>query len=1090
MKNFIYIQGKLQSFIGKFYLNEIIKGSILFLTFGLLYFIFTLFIEYFLWLKPLARTILFWVFIWVEFGLLLKLILVPILKLIGLQKGISLNDASKIIGDHFGEVDDKLLNILQLNESETQTDLLLASIEQKSQGLSPVPFKKAINFKSNSKYFKYLAIPILIWILIYFTGNISVFTNSLDRVVHHQMTYAPPAPFKYKILNDKMESIEGESFKLLITTIGDIIPEDIKINYNDESYYLNSMNTGTFFYEFENLDKSFDFYLEANNIESVPYRIEVVKTPKIIDFKMELSFPDYIHKENEVIKNTGNARVPVGTKVTWNISSQNANKISFISNSKTNQSLELIDDDFYNLTKVITKNIDYQITTSNQKLKNYEQLNYRLQAVKDEFPKIIIKSDIDSVARGPVQFAGQLSDDYGISKLQMIAKNLSDNSNNLLSIDIGDSDFEEFFYVFPKGIILEDGVSYEIYFEVFDNDGINGRKRTKSNSFYYRNKTEQEVEEELLDEQKQSLEDIKNSSNNSKEIQKSLEELSDKLKSKKGTDWNDKKQIEEFFERQKKYREIMEKNTDKLLDNLEEMDHDNEPSLEEKNKELKRRIEETKELEQKKELLKELEELADKLQREDLLDKIDKLKEQSKQENKSLERILELTKRFYVEKKSAQIMRKIDSLSKEQEKLSESLENSSEQQDGLNKKFESIKKEFNELEKYNEELKSPMNLPDTKDEQMSIQDEMNDAKENLIEDEKDPEKSNSNKKQDAQKNQKSAAKKMKALSKKMEAQMMQMEMEGSEENIKDLQQILDNLLIFSFDQEKLMESFENKDSKNSDYPKKLRHQQVLKEYFEHIDDSLYTLSLRMVRLSSKIQRHLTDAHYNLDKSLDNISENRIQEGISNQQYTMTAANDLADLLSDMLQNLKNNNPGNGSGKGKKGESVSLPDIIKKQEKLIKNLQEGTKPGKEKGSRSQEQMNGEQYEIYKQQNELKELLKSLIENNSKRGNEGKEALRQMEELESMLLKKGSSKRVMERMQNLMQELLKLEDASFERNKRRERQSHTNKIEYNKGFVPSVGWEQLYINQDEILIRNKLPLQPVYKKKVKAYFKNEK
>ena len=38
-----------------------IKGSILFLSFGLLYLIFTLLIENFLWLKPFARTILFWV---------------------------------------------------------------------------------------------------------------------------------------------------------------------------------------------------------------------------------------------------------------------------------------------------------------------------------------------------------------------------------------------------------------------------------------------------------------------------------------------------------------------------------------------------------------------------------------------------------------------------------------------------------------------------------------------------------------------------------------------------------------------------------------------------------------------------------------------------------------------------------------------------------------------------------------------------------------------------------------------------------------------------------------------------------------------
>ena len=108
MGNFKNIQGKLHDFIGKYYTNEIIKGSILFLSFGLLYFIFTLFIEYFLWLRPMARTFLFWVFILVEISLLIRFIALPVFKLLGIKKGISNVEASKIIGKHFNEIDDKL----------------------------------------------------------------------------------------------------------------------------------------------------------------------------------------------------------------------------------------------------------------------------------------------------------------------------------------------------------------------------------------------------------------------------------------------------------------------------------------------------------------------------------------------------------------------------------------------------------------------------------------------------------------------------------------------------------------------------------------------------------------------------------------------------------------------------------------------------------------------------------------------------------------------------------------------------------------------------------------------------------------------
>ena len=50
---------KLEDFIKKFYANELLRGTIFFVGLGLLYLLATSFIEYFLWLKPIGRTILF-----------------------------------------------------------------------------------------------------------------------------------------------------------------------------------------------------------------------------------------------------------------------------------------------------------------------------------------------------------------------------------------------------------------------------------------------------------------------------------------------------------------------------------------------------------------------------------------------------------------------------------------------------------------------------------------------------------------------------------------------------------------------------------------------------------------------------------------------------------------------------------------------------------------------------------------------------------------------------------------------------------------------------------------------------------------------
>jgi uncharacterized protein DUF4175 len=1099
LKNFNSIQVKLHSFIKKYYTNEIIKGSILFLSFGLLYFIFTLFIEYFLWLKPLARTILFWLFVFVELGLLTKFIIFPVLKLIGLKKGISNIEASRLIGKHFTEVDDKLLNLLQLDSSKLQTDLLLASIEQKSKRLQPIPFKGAVNFKTNYKYFKYLAIPIIIWLFVFLTGNNSFFTQSINRVINHKTAYNPPAPFRFNILNKNLQTVEGKPFVLQVTTSGNVSPEDIKIIFNKEMYYLNKIKNGDFFFEFEYPVQSVDFYLEANNITSNIYTLDVFSTPKIIDFQMELNYPKYTNMLPEIIENTGNASLPKGTEITWKIKAQNTNLVNFITLKRENNSLNINSNpkreqfstnqkNNFEITKYVANSLSYQINTSNNNVKKFEELNYQLEVVEDQFPKIMVKSDIDSIRRGPVQFIGQLSDDYGISKLQVIAKNTKTNAVNIHNIEVSKIDLEEFYYVFPNGFVLQEGAGYEIYFEVFDNDGINGKKKSVSQYFYYNNKTQDQIDNEILLEQKQSIDDLESTTKKSEDLQKSLDNFSKKLKSKNNTDWNDKKQLDEYLERQRKYEQMIQNKTEKLLDNLEEMDEEENSNLEDKKQNLKKRIEEAKELQEKQDLLKELEELAEKLRKEDLLDRVDKLKEQSKQEKRSLERILELTKRFYVEKKSEQIIKKLDQLAKEQQDLSKSENNNSEKQQKLNNKFDSIQKDFNELNKQNKDLKEPMKLKDTKADQKLIEMEMEKAVDNLEMNENSPDKINEKSKKEARKNQNSAAKKMEELSEKMQESFMQMEMEGDEENIKDLQQILENLIIFSFDQEKLMLSITNITSKNAEYPEKLKEQIKLKEYFEHIDDSLYTLSLRLVRLSSKIQKDLGDAHYNLDKSLQNITENKISEAISNQHYTMTSANNLADLLSDILQSMQNRKPGSGMGKGKKGEELSLPDIIKKQGELIKKMGKGMEKGSTKGNKSKEQMSGEQFEIFQEQNRLKEQLNELLKNGSE-GLQSKKVLQQMDELEKLLLEKGISNETLRNMQKLEHELLKLDNATFDQNEDSKRKSNTSKQRFIKNNIKPLQGNKLYFKEDEILIRNYLDLKPDYQKRIKKYYQNE-
>ena len=200
MKNFSTVIQKLEQFTRKFYVNELIKGGILFFSFGLLYFIVTVALEYFFWLTTFGRSFLFWSFILVELALFVRYIVHPLLKLFKLSKGLDYYSASKIIGTHFPQVSDKLTNVLQLKQNGANSDLLIASIEQKAKEIQPIPFQLAINFKHNIKYARYLAIPIIIILVVWGSGKLNLFTESYHRVVDYKTEYTPPAPFRFVLL--------------------------------------------------------------------------------------------------------------------------------------------------------------------------------------------------------------------------------------------------------------------------------------------------------------------------------------------------------------------------------------------------------------------------------------------------------------------------------------------------------------------------------------------------------------------------------------------------------------------------------------------------------------------------------------------------------------------------------------------------------------------------------------------------------------------------------------------------------------------------------------------------------------------------
>jgi hypothetical protein len=1095
--NIIY--NKLESFIKKYYTNELLRGSIFFIGLGLMYFIFTLLIEYFLWLPQGGRTVLFWLFIAVEAFLLLRFILFPLFKLFKLQKGIDYAQASQIIGSHFSEISDKLTNFLQLSGQSQQSELLAASIEQKANTLQPIPFTNAINFKKNVKYVPYAAIPLLLILFFLISGNSSIITQSLDRVVHYDKHYAPPAPFEFKILNNSLMAQQDTDFVLQVETQGRIIPENAMITIGEENYYLESVKPGVFQYRFEKPSKNVEFQLKANEVTSKPYELAVVAVPTIANFEMVLNFPGYLGKKAEVVKGTGNAVVPEGTLVIWRINALATNAIEWASAGSTAKFTK--SDNGFQLSKTILQNTDYQVLTSNAKVKHHEKLQYQISTIKDQYPTIGVSAAPDSLKLKRQVIIGEVSDDYGLTKLQVVYYP-KDNPNaaKRANLPVKREAVDRFYYTFPDGLNLPAGVSYEYYFEVFDNDAVHNYKSSKSSVFSHRELTQDEQQEKVLQEQNSNINSLEKSIKNQDKQLSELDKLQKMGKEKTNMDFKDQKKVQDFINRQKQQDEMMKEFSKKLQENLEQFNPEKKDEFKD---ELMKRLEKNeKEAEKNQKLLDELKELTNKLKEEELFDKIDKFKQNAKNQTKNLEQLVELTKRFYVEKKAEQIADQLEKLAEKQEKLSESKDNTADKQEQINKEFDKLQQEMRELEKQNEELKKPMDIPSDKQQEQSIEQDMDKAQEELS-------KQNSNKEQKASKakpKQKSAAQKMKQMSGKMMEMMASGDMEQMEEDVKMLRQILDNLLAYSFSQEDVMGKFKSSQAKSAGYSSYLKKQQDLKQQFRHVDDSLFALSLRNPKITEEITKEVGNVHYSIDKALADLSEMVIPRGVANQQYAITSANKLADMLSDALNGMQQQMQGMGTGKGKgkgQGNDVQLSDIIKKQEGLAKKMQEGMQKGGKNG-KGQPDKNGQKggetggegdggegdagelLEIYKEQQQLREQLQRALEKEGMGGN-GQNAARQMKEIEKQLLNKGFKNETLQRMLNLKHELLKLDKAIQQQGEENKRQSQTNKKEFNNNANQLPPALKEYLNSVEILNRQSLPLRPNFNQRVQTYFK---
>jgi hypothetical protein len=404
---------KLNKFVKRFYTNQLIKGGIYSLAVLTIFFIFFSTIEHFTQFGVGSRTFLFWTYLTVNALIAIKYILIPLLHLLSFGKILSHKQAAKIIGTHFTEVGDKLLNILELQDmSASENALINASIQQKINDIKPITFGNAINYSDNKKYTKWILIPLAIILLFIISGKQYILTESSARILKHNTFFEPKAPFQYLILNPKLEVIQFEDYKLAIEIIGNEIPNEVFIQSNGNSFRFKRNSNTTFEYLFKGVNNDIQFQFLAGGYKSENYTLKALPQPKVVDFSLQLKYPNYTKTKNETIKNNGDIIIPEGTSVQWQVKLQNTGHVYLIfSESKHNQSTK----NTFTYKKSFFSSTPYQIITQN-KHQLSDTLSYYIKVIPDAYPQIKVNQSFDST-NAQFLFSGEIEDDYLLKKL-------------------------------------------------------------------------------------------------------------------------------------------------------------------------------------------------------------------------------------------------------------------------------------------------------------------------------------------------------------------------------------------------------------------------------------------------------------------------------------------------------------------------------------------------------------------------------------------------------------------------------------------------------------------------------------------------
>lgn len=1040
--------GHINEFRRKFYLNRILRGSIVLLLIVSSMLFVSVMGEGLLGFSSSVRTGMFF-FLGLSFlAVAAYAIAWPLSKLLRLSKPLTDTEIASLVRRHFPEIDDKLLNLLELREFEggMENALLAAAIQRKTEELAPIPFARAINLNVNWKLARYLAIPFMLFVVLGLVMP-EVLTNGTTRLLNFNQEFIPPPPFSIHVDNHPKELIAGQDFTLEANVEGDELPQDLFLYIKKASesefvhYPMDQLRRDEFAFEFSDVKENFNYRIGNEEVMSDIFGVEVLSRPAIKAFQVVVDYPAYTGIADDTLAdNIGDLKILRGTKVTWLVETNGLIKQATYYGGDTAAFKPSMVPGRFQREKTVLASENYFIgLVSKRDIPNVDTVRYHIDVIQDRFPSIYVDGQAEDFKADftmfmPLDF--EISDDFGFSKLSLMYRFSKSEDVDKVEGEYKALDLK----VDPRALLqhrgievdldqlgMQEGDVVEYFIKVWDNDFVSGPKASVSSVFRINFPSLTKRFDEVENDQENLEKKIEELAKESKEVKEGIEKFQEKMLNQKGLSYDDKKELEKLLEKNKDVQERIEeaqKEFKENKDNLQNNQMISEKTLE-KYEKLNSLLEKLKD-DKLQEYMKKLQEQMEKMDPKEMKRMMEEMEMKQEDMEKALERTLELLKQLEVEQKGEQIVQKLDNLQKKQDMLNEKLEESkkgdeqkmkelAEKQEKLGEEMKDIQEDLKELGEMKKETSTPdeEKMEDLQQQGEDTKQQMDNAEQQMEQQEK----------KSGSESQKNASKKMEQMKQQMEEMMSQSEQQQDEENMEDLRYLLENLLRLSFRQEDLRNELKEIHSSDPLLVKKEVEQKQLLDDMYQIKDSLDALAKRVVQIEKFVMDESRTILNSMEKASESMENKYIPRVTENQHQAMTSINNLANMLTDVMQQMQqqmqNQKGGMGSCKKPGGSNSNMRAISKQQGELNKMMQQMMQQGPGTDPKKLAEM-AKMQEMIRQQ--LKGAHEQLGKNGEKMMGDMGQLMKEMQDTEDELNNKILNERTMRRQEQIMNRLL--------------------------------------------------------------------